>query len=308
MSPPRSGGDYFCELLDFAMPWPDGIAAVLIAHVDASRRLGGTFCVAIVAAGADRAKKATRRWIDLWGNTCCHMTDLNARKKDFRGWTPERAGDHLVESVRVINRFASHVVTASCDIADIERLAPKSADPESEVIRGGLANAYALCCHMAMFALADLVRNKRQGTPDIAYFFEEGDEHQTKSQRFISTAVATPAGPRLYARRSHTVLPARGARMFEMADIVAWEWAKQMERFGEGKSMRPSLKALLGEGISDDTGFVSSTRHMLHMRGPVLERFYRRCESVGMFSDSPTPEQLHTMNEIVKTSSLPDLP
>ncbi|MFZ5779057.1 MAG: hypothetical protein ACOY4R_02470 [Pseudomonadota bacterium] len=309
MSPDRPKGDYFCELLDFVMPWPDGTAAVLVAHVDASKRPGGTFCVAIVACGADRAKKAVRRWVDLWGSTPCHMTDLHALRKDFRNWTSHQAGEHLIRSVKLINRFASYAVAVSCDVADVERLAPRRADADSAVIHGGLAHSYALCCHMAMFALADLVRKTRQGAPDIAYFFERGDEHQGESQRFISTAVASPAGPPLYACRSHVVMQASDARLFEMADIFAWEWAKHIERVAVGRTKkRGSLRALLGGEGSDDLSFVSPSRHLFHMRGAALKRFYARCESVGMFSDNPTPDQISTLEATARRASLAYVP
>jgi hypothetical protein len=300
--PDAATEDYFCELLDLAMPWPDGVAAVLAAYLDASKRGGGTLCVAALAF--EQAKKATRHWVRLWRDTRCHMTDLNARKGAFRDWSAEKAGTYLVDSVKIINRFASCGVAVSCDVADVDRLAPKTAGPESLALHGGLARAYSLCCHMAMYSLALTVRAGRSA-PDIAYFFEKGDKHQGESQRFIAEAASTPVGRAMYGCRSYTTLSKTDSRTFEMVDILAWEWAKHIDRIGDGQSkMRGSLKALLGEGIADQFSFVSPSRHMFHMQGAALERFYARCESVGMFSDNPTPEQLRVLDQILSPSSL----
>ncbi|MDP2331172.1 MAG: hypothetical protein Q8M19_10825 [Reyranella sp.] len=299
------GKDYLCDLLDFAMPWLDGMAAVLIAHVDASKRPSGVFSVGLVAFGADRAKKATRGWDRLWGKTSCHMTDWHARRGPFTDWSADKSHGRLVESLGIVNRYASYAVAVSCDAADVEKLAPKGADANSKVFHDGLARSYALCCHMAMYSLARLAPGARQNPPRIAYFFESGDAHQGESQRFISEVVSGPMGAALYGCRSHSKLAKTDSRLFEIADIVAWEWAKHIDRIGEGKTqMRGSLKALLGEGHSSEFDFASDSRVMMHMRGPALERFYLRCEETGIFSDHPTPEQTATALENAKRSSL----
>lgn len=291
------------------MLWAHGITAVLIAYVDASKRDGGTLSVAIVAFGADRAKKATRRWIDLWGQTRCHMTDLNSRKRQFQDWSADKAHIHMVESVKIMNT-AQYGIAVSCNVADVERLAPKSAGEDSMVFHGGLTRAYALCCHVAMYAVALHVRTVRPGAADIAYFFEKGDEHQTESQAFIANAVATRPGAFIYGCRSHALLQKSDARIFEMVDFLAWEWAKHVERVGNGTSkMRPSLGAFLNIDPSntDPLRFASGSRYVLHMRDAKLIRFYERCEELGIFSDSPTPDQLKALHETASQSSLASL-
>jgi hypothetical protein len=119
---------FFHDLLDLVVPM-GGVAALLAAFFDASQMDSGVFSVGGFAFGRDRAKKACRDWHDLWGNTICHMADLNSRKPGtaFEDWTNEQAGTRLKESVQIINRYASYAVCVSCDLAEVDRLSPKSA-------------------------------------------------------------------------------------------------------------------------------------------------------------------------------------
>lgn len=180
--------DYFCWLLDRAMPWAEGSAAVLETYFDASKRDGGTLCVAGFAFGSIGAKQATQDWIGLWGDTRCHMTDLNSKPEKHYGWSSQEAGDRLKRSVEIIKEHALMTVAVSCSMDEVRRLAPTSADPGSTDILSGFRTAYAICTHAAMFSLADLVH----GNIDIAYFFESGDQYQAESQRFIARVNTFP--------------------------------------------------------------------------------------------------------------------
>jgi hypothetical protein len=301
-------GDYFCELLDFAMPWDGGQAALLVAYFDASKRDGGTFCVAGFAFGSDRAKKATADWKRLWGDTQCHMTDLSASppQGDFKGWTNDQAKERIESAIPIITRTASFGVAVSCDVTELSRVAPTTADPESRVILGGFRLPYAFCCHAAMSALAKLATNA-----DIAYFFETGDDYQGESQAFMGWINSHPrVAKRLYGLRSHTPLGKADARLFETADILAWEWAKHVERDSRGHPldkngvtrMRGSLKALLGDKLikSRETNIISPIRRGWHITGMPLERFYRRVSELELLSDHPSEEALQLMHSYVQ--------
>ena len=135
-----------------------GAAAVLVAYFDASERDSSSFSVAGVAYGNDRAKKATHAWRGLWGDTVCHMTELHTRKEGgtFADWEPGQAGDYLKDSISIINRYASAAVAVSCNVGEVARLARERPTPGSMVVLDGFSSAYALCCHMAMRALAQL--------------------------------------------------------------------------------------------------------------------------------------------------------
>jgi hypothetical protein len=267
----------FHDLLDLVVP-DGGVAALLSAYLDASRMESGVFSVSALAFGIDRAKKACRAWHKLWGNTVCHMTDLHGRKPGsaFECWTGEQAGQYLQHSVRLINKYASYAVCVSCDLEEIERLAPKTAAKDSEICLDGFRRAYATCCHLVMASLGKVIR-ENEGIPAVAYFFESGDQYQAQSQRFIASVTAEPSLKTMYCHKSHTVADKLDARLLETADILAWEWAKHRERVRSARDMRPSLRAMLDpetSGIMSPLDFASATRRAVHVTGAPLERYF----------------------------------
>jgi hypothetical protein len=272
---------FFCDLLDLVMP-QGGTAALLSAYLDASQMKSGVFSVGGFAFGRDRAKKASRDWHKLWGNTICHMTDLHSRAPGtaFEGWAGDQAGERLKNSVRIINRYASYAVCISCDLLEVERLSPKSASAGSEMFLDGFRHAYAICCHLAMALLSKNIR-EFAGRSDISYFFESGDQHQAESQRFIALAVTDPVLKRMYGYRSHTVADKGHIRLLETADIIAWEWAKHRDRIRNGQRIRPSLIAILdpdSSGHMSELDAASEYRRAVHLTGHPLERYFYKVD------------------------------
>lgn len=312
LSAPDSAGeeDYLCWLLDRAMPWSGGYAVVLDAYFDASERDSGTFCVAGYAFGYDAAKKATGRWKRLWGDTQCHMTDLSQSppRGDFKGWTDEQTKERIEAAIPIINGWSAYGVAVSVDIAEFASLAPTTADPGSKMVLDGFRTPYALCCHAAMAAMARL-----SGNVDIAYFFERGDKYQGESQAFMGWLGSHGnVAQRLYGMRSHAVLAARDGRLFEMADIFAWEWAKHVARDkarfpldANGVTrQRGSLRALLGKGLekSAETNVLSANRRGWHITGAPLARYYQRMAEFELLNDRPSEKAWESLLSSVQAS------
>jgi hypothetical protein len=255
-----------------------GTIGLLAAYLDASLRKSGVFSVGGFAFGHDRAKKACRAWHKLWGDTICHMADLNSRRPGtaFEDWTAAQAGTRLEDSVKIINKHASYAVCISCDLSEIERLAPRSAARGSEMYLDGFRCAYATCCHLAMTSLGNIIR-ENGGMPAVAYFFESGDQYQAESQRFISLATNEPMLKEMYCHGSHTVADKPDVRLLETADIIAWEWAKHQDRVRAKQHMRPSLLAMLdptSSGTMSKVDFASTSRRAVHLTGEPLERYF----------------------------------
>lgn len=131
------------------------------------------------------------------------------------------------------------------------------------------------------------------GGSGIAYIFESGDEHQDDSDRFIKFATAQKGSPLLdlYQYRSHGYLKKEDARLLETADVLAWEWAKHVERTREGKQMRPSLRELVGPDyeVANQIGLKNEKFFCLHVSGMELERF---CDKVGRLLLATEKEQV----------------
>lgn len=122
----------FDELLEILMPWAGGFAVMLRTFIDASTRESEVFCVACVAFGADRAKKAERAWRALMGDRIAHLTDMHARRGAFSGFTAEEGGEMLKTQIQIIKNVASFGVAFSCDLSEINKLLPTDASTGSE--------------------------------------------------------------------------------------------------------------------------------------------------------------------------------
>lgn len=279
--------DYFCDLLDFAMPRKGGYAVLLNVYIDASKRPGGIFCVSGFAFGTDRAKKASAEWRRLWGDTICHMTDLHSRQKAFaQGWDDrDKVETYLKNSIAIVNRYRSYGVAVSCDLNEINALAPISAATDSQRYLAGFRRAYPICCHLAMSTFGKLVREHGGGDHDIAYFFETGDADQAESQQFIAMGATEPILRRYWSLATNTLIDKADARLLEPSDILAWEWAKHRERVRQGKGKRPPLRDLLGDGIEDEKSFSSGAMRAMHLQGDSLKNYFENVRTMILASD-----------------------
>jgi len=267
---------------------------MLEAYFDASKRDGGILCVAGFAYGIDRAKTAMRALRTTWGEKQFHMTDLHSRPERHYGFTKAEAHDIFERTVQIPIANASFGIAVSCRLDEIQRLAPTQADPGSRDILSGFRTGYALCCHAAMAALGDLAG---PGT-SIAYFLEHGDEHQGEAREFIRLMTSHPIAAKfIYKMSSHKVLTKADCRLFELSDMLAWEWAKHVERTAASMPIRPSLQAILGDDLAKkgELNVKSANRRGWHLTGAPLDRYYSRAWEYELFSDSPSPAALERL-------------
>lgn len=264
----------FDEVLDAAMPWEDGMVVMLRAYFDASRRQSGVSCVAGVAFGLDRAKKAEREWRSIFGAQGCHMTDLHARKGAFKGISDAEADRLCRAAVRAINEHASFIAVVSCDEPEVNRLTPRETLEHSELLMDGMRSAYNCGLHWAMMAMGLLAGCNQR----IQYWFERGDEFQGAARRFLASLNEPNAEPlrQSYCYGSDAFVSKADANLFDTADFVAWEWGKHADRVREGRSARPSLAALMDGPcvVAGQPFWQSATRYANHYTGKPLENFF----------------------------------
>jgi hypothetical protein len=245
MSPDQKERDDFGQLVDLLlMASPNGIVAMLNAYVDAGTQ-GDVLTVAITAFGGEGAKKANRKWIRLWGDTICHMTDLHAKKEDFLGWGEKKAGEMLTKSIAIVNAHGVYCVAVSCSVNEYSSLAPTSAIDDRADYLDMVRRPYAFCSHMAMLTLAEI--SGGEGKPlDIYYWVESGDRHQGELKRFINFMDDVPILKKLYRMAGHTIIDKSKARLLETSDILAWEWTRHRIRTPDDEHIRKSFAVLMG--------------------------------------------------------------
>src|SRR5258708_2752761 len=263
---------FFLGLLDTLLPRRNGLAAMLQAYFDASRRPSGAFCVAGYAFAKPQVKKFDKEWWSIFGAYGgCHMKELTQRRGRFKTVNPSQAGELLKRGVQIIKRRISFGVTISCDVNEMNALLPTWI--------GGFQHAYPVCCHLAMHALGNLVR-KSGHDDEIAYFFESGDEYSGVAHNFMARAIDTPELKESYRYGSHSFIGKDKALPLQAADVLAWEWAKYLDETVTRniRLMRKSLAALL----SENTEYDSKRYGVNHVTGDALKRFGYGVAKVGL--------------------------
>ncbi len=270
---------------------------MLRSYLDASQRDSGIYCVAAVAFGLDRAKKANREWSAIFGDRPFHMTDLHARRRAFSGISDQEAGDFCKAAVSIVKKYASLIACISCDSHEVARLIPDTSKNQPEMLRLISTSTYTCCLHWAMSATGRLLRDSPQ---KIQFWFETGDQHQGDARQWLST-INQPYWEeirQLYCYSTDAFVSKADAPLFGAADLVAWEWGKHIDRIRERKAIRPSLTALMnGPCIYDGQPYCQSdTRLALHYTGQSLENYFNkmgrliRATSFQEVADAVRPE------------------
>ncbi len=157
-----------------------GDVVALRASIDASTQDdGGVFTVAGVALGFDRAQKANSKWEQLMRGRTFHMTDLNARKKDFREIEDGEVYLIMEGIVGILRRYPSYMVAVSCNADLVRDFLPKDSHNTrvSEEMRNAFRSPYGVMCHLCMHGLGMYIR-RAGGGRSISYILETGDEGQ----------------------------------------------------------------------------------------------------------------------------------
>ena len=228
-----------------------GQVVALRACIDASTRESGVFTIAGVAYGFNRALKANRRWVSILDGRPFHMADLHARVKDFAGASDEEVHRIMLGTVDTIHQYASYFFAVSCDAELVKNDLPTASSPDadSRAMLAAFRSVYGFMCHMGMYVLgglADSTGRQRQ----ISYIFERGDSGQRGLCRYLDHVQSLDyAAPFLdgYSLNRYSVTGKDEMEgIFHSADLVAWEWAKHVDRQRGGHKMRPSLAAMMG--------------------------------------------------------------
>jgi hypothetical protein len=290
-----SAPEYFHEILELALPWDNGYLVVLRAFFDASTLETGTFTVAGLAFRRADATKAESDWRDLMGDTVAHLTDLHGRFGDFTGYSNDDAGELLKAQVRIIRRYATFKVAYSCDLNEVSALLPTNEDAANglEPMLDGFRRPYALCAHMCMHTLGMMLAREGSTYPRVSYMFESGDDYSAESSRFIEHA-AKNGMREIYSYRGHFYVPKGDARLLETADVLAWEWGNHLDRFKQGRHIRPSIKAIFEDGgdALSATSYQAGRHFARHLTGNPL-RWYLR--TVKALVKATTQEQVNAI-------------
>lgn len=234
---------------------PDHVM-VMHAYFDESGSHAGSpvICVAGYLFQADQAVRLDEEWAEMlssFGVTCFHAADCAHAVGEFSRLTPAQRTDLTVSAIGAIKRRMQIGIAVSLNQID---LGPASLESVS---------AYGFC---ALNALGGVVHwaEKYGYSGRIAYVFESGHRHRDDVHRAINIIQDNPAGSDRLRYGSHAFAGKRDARPLQAADLLAYEWHKELKRrmqLAGPRSMRRSLRSLLEE-----------THIAKHFTGPEVRR------------------------------------
>ncbi len=213
------------------------------AYFDESGTHAGSpvVCVAGYLYEAEQARRLDDEWrgvLSKFGVTHFHAVDCAHRKGEFSVLT-ERDRDELVTSlVDIIKLRMTIGIAVSLSDADFGAF---------DVGNWHFEGAYPLC---ALWALAGVVAwaEKHHYSGKISYFFEKGHRHRQLTESAIDMLHERPAGERYMRFHSARFVGKKDLRPLQTADILAYEWFKELNRINgprTGRLMRRSLERLL---------------------------------------------------------------
>lgn len=275
-----------------------GDVVALRACVDAGEQ-DGVFCVAAVAFGYDRAVKANRQWERLMKGRTFHMTDLHARKNEFEGIDDDEVDAIMRGTVGIIRDCASYAVAVSCDAALVADMLPVAAQkhPDMQNLLSGFRSTYGFMCHFAMYALGLRANEGRPGR-HISYLFEQGDEGQRGLRKYLEFLGEEPHH-RLFLNgysfnRATVASKDEIEGVFHASDLVAWEWARHVNRHRSGKPIRRSLAEIAGHSttLENENGIYLFRDPKVYFRHFKTERIGALAEYFRVSLEATTHEEV----------------
>ena len=240
---------------------------MLQAYFDESERENRLLCVAGYVFAPQHARQLKREFDKAFGQYGgFHMKDLVARRRGFKGISEEDQHRLIRVAVDSVKSHFRYGVAATISIAEYDLIAPKW-------IRG-FKNAYPFLCHLAMTAVATIVRAHGENGP-IAYVFEAGHAHEAEARHAVRQMSQSQELRDYYMHHSDSFLPKPDAVPLQAADLLAWETCKFKHETIDGeREIRKSLLALFE---------VDTSRYKISFHGgPTLKRAMEKYHALAL--------------------------
>jgi Protein of unknown function (DUF3800) len=240
--PVASTGQGFGRLLQILKP---DIVMMMEAYFDESGTHDGSpvVCVAGYLFDSEQAFHLDREWVEVlkeFGLSHFHAHHCAHRILEFKGMSDEHRTKLLMRLVGIIKRRMTIGIAVSMSETDFGKVAPPI------WTKGG---PYALCAFQVLSAVTAWAE-KCSYHGKISYFFEAGHKHQNLTNDAIEQLASGPIGYDGLRYQSHAFAGKLDLRPLQAADLLAYEWYKELKRLKEpstGRAMRRSLESLLNQ-------------------------------------------------------------
>jgi hypothetical protein len=172
-----------------------------------------------------------------------HAVDCAHGVEDFKGIAKEKRAELIKKLVNAIKRRAEFGVSVSASETDFGQVPPPG-------IWKSHAGPYPICVAQAIASIVAWCE-KYDYRGKVSYFFEQGHRHQTITNEVIEQLRLSTTGREVLRYHSHTFADRRAVRPLQAADLLAYEWTRELIRGNDPtqrqprRRMRRSLESLL---------------------------------------------------------------
>ncbi|HTW38541.1 MAG TPA: DUF3800 domain-containing protein [Steroidobacteraceae bacterium] len=199
-------------------------------------------CVGGYLFDSERARALEGEWrplLDKYGLTHFSMADCNSQWKEFAKYSDPEC---VVIQTAFMGVLKAHAKAGFCASIELRHrhLLPSSRQHGLDII-----SPYTLCCFWCV-EHARYWSRKNSFDGRFAYFFEDGYGDEPEATAVMRGMFASPWVKEKYRHASDTFASKRDVVMLQTADILAWQWRKNvMERMKGNMRIRADLKSLL---------------------------------------------------------------
>ena len=230
---------------------------MLEAYFDESERDSGAFAVAGYGFAPEQARAFDREWREMLGPiSAFHMTDVCARKREFKHFTRSDSDSLIARAVEIVTKYISVAVAFSCNRTEFEAGA---------VDLRGIREPYSYLCHLCMQEIGNWMRDVGDDG-GVAYVFEAGHQFSGEASDLMQLAAGFQEIGTLYCYNSHSFKSKNDSTPLHAADLLAWEWTKYRDETVD-RTIRDTRKSL---GALWDT----SKYRVRHLTGEKLQMLY----------------------------------
>ena len=183
-------------------------------------------CVAGYLFETEQARKLDEEWseaLSRFGVRRFHSTECSNRAGEFKDLTREQTVDLTAQVVGIIKRRMEVGFMVTLSQTDFGQ------HPRPEWQAGG---PYTFCTSQILAGVSGWC-DKYEFNGDISYYFESGDQHERLTNQAIAELGSGPEGRRGFRYKSHSFIPKLGNGPLQAADVLAYEWYREMNRLND---------------------------------------------------------------------------
>jgi hypothetical protein len=262
--PPRSEADEaFADLLNAVAPAPNDIVVLIRSYFDESWD-DDILCVAGYTFTSSNARKFDEAWRRmLWKHgqlPYFRMSACNAGREPFDKLDKAARISAQTDAIALICKYASFGKAVTIDQHAYYRIIGNN---------GVVRSPYEFATWMILTAVLSWME-KRGDVGGASYFFEAGHQHQSQSEALMRILFKDGVLRDRYKYNAHAFVDKAKSRPSQAADMLSWQWFKNIQRIRDGATkMRADCGALVS-GV--ETHYSHINEYYLNMLVEAMDR------------------------------------